>query len=178
MVLLHYQSTKNFNFSVKRRPAKRTRVPHISLVFREMWDSAAPNRQPSAAKQTTRKEYGCPTFHGFPIRSPIHGRLCGFLRRNEVFPAPNNRLWLRTGAPRSPQRIRISCYAAVDTAACAAFIKESRMKFVNAYVGLKSGAKPHHRALVVSIRPHKKRQGRESPGPALTRNNRRLTLQP
>ena len=37
----------------------------------------------------------------------------------------------RAGAPRSPQRIRISCYAAPNTTACAAFIKESRMKFAN-----------------------------------------------
>jgi hypothetical protein len=38
----------------------------------------------------------------------------------------------RTGAPRSPQRTRISCYAASDRTACAAFFKESRIEFDNA----------------------------------------------
>jgi len=36
------------------------------------------------------------------------------------------------GAPRSPQRTRISCYAASDRTACAAFFKESRMEFDSA----------------------------------------------
>jgi hypothetical protein len=36
------------------------------------------------------------------------------------------------GAPRSHQRTRISCYAAPDRTACAAFSKESRMEFDNA----------------------------------------------
>ena len=36
------------------------------------------------------------------------------------------------GAPGSPQRTRISCYAAPDRTACAAFFKESRMQFDNA----------------------------------------------
>jgi hypothetical protein len=36
------------------------------------------------------------------------------------------------GAPRSHQRTRISCYAASDRTACAAFFKESRMEFDNA----------------------------------------------
>jgi hypothetical protein len=31
-----------------------------------------------------------------------------------------------------PKRTRISCHAALDKTACAAFIKESRMKFVSA----------------------------------------------
>jgi hypothetical protein len=31
-----------------------------------------------------------------------------------------------------PERTRISCHAAPDTAACAAFVKESRMKIANA----------------------------------------------
>jgi hypothetical protein len=31
-----------------------------------------------------------------------------------------------------PERTRISCHAALDMAACAAFRKESRMKFANA----------------------------------------------
>jgi hypothetical protein len=31
-----------------------------------------------------------------------------------------------------PERTRISCHAALDTATCAAFVKESRMKIVNA----------------------------------------------
>ena len=31
-----------------------------------------------------------------------------------------------------PERTRISCHAALDKAACAAFIKESRIKFTNA----------------------------------------------
>jgi hypothetical protein len=38
----------------------------------------------------------------------------------------------RTGAPGSHQRTWISCYAASDRTACAAFIKESRMQFDNA----------------------------------------------
>jgi hypothetical protein len=32
----------------------------------------------------------------------------------------------------SPQCTRISCHAALDTATCAAFVKESRMKIANA----------------------------------------------
>jgi hypothetical protein len=36
------------------------------------------------------------------------------------------------GAPRSPQRTRISCYAASDRTVYAAFFKESRMEFDNA----------------------------------------------
>jgi hypothetical protein len=36
------------------------------------------------------------------------------------------------GAPGSHQRTRISCYAASDRTACAAFFKESRMQFNNA----------------------------------------------
>jgi hypothetical protein len=31
-----------------------------------------------------------------------------------------------------PERTRISCFAALDTATCAAFIEESRMKFTGA----------------------------------------------
>ena len=31
-----------------------------------------------------------------------------------------------------PERTRISCLAALDTTSCAAFVKESRMKFTNA----------------------------------------------
>jgi len=31
-----------------------------------------------------------------------------------------------------PERTRISCLAALDTTTCAAFVKESRMKFTNA----------------------------------------------
>jgi hypothetical protein len=38
----------------------------------------------------------------------------------------------QTGAPRSPQRTRISCYAAPDRIACAAFCKESSKEFDNA----------------------------------------------
>jgi hypothetical protein len=40
-----------------------------------------------------------------------------------------------------PERTRISCHAALDTAACAAFSKESRVKFANASnTNRKSGA--------------------------------------
>jgi hypothetical protein len=40
-----------------------------------------------------------------------------------------------------PERTRISCYAALDMAASAAFRKESRMKFANAAnLDRKSGA--------------------------------------
>jgi hypothetical protein len=58
-----------------------------------------------------------------------------------------------TGAPRSHQRTRISCYAASDRTACAAFFKESRMEFDNAtnldrkFRGTwdeKDGRSPHH----------------------------------
>jgi hypothetical protein len=39
-----------------------------------------------------------------------------------------------------PERTRISCHAALETTACAAFIKESRMKFANATnINRKSG---------------------------------------
>ncbi len=53
-------------------------VPHISLVFREMWDTTNPNVRD-----------GCPTFAkgyvglkktrrpGFPVRCTGHDRVCG-----------------------------------------------------------------------------------------------------
>ena len=47
-------------------------------------------------------------------------------------PFPNLLLSEALGAPGSHQRIRISCYAAPDGTACAAFFKESRMEFDNA----------------------------------------------
>jgi len=48
-----------------------------------------------------------------------------------------------TGAPRSPQRTPDFLYAAPDTTACAAFSKESRMKFANATkLHRKSGGSP------------------------------------
>jgi hypothetical protein len=37
-----------------------------------------------------------------------------------------------TNLSSRPERTRISCFAALDTTKCAAFIKESRMKFTNA----------------------------------------------
>jgi hypothetical protein len=41
------------------------------------------------------------------------------------------------------QRTRISCHAALETTACATFIKESRMKFANAIkIHRKSGIRP------------------------------------
>jgi hypothetical protein len=45
---------------------------------------------------------------------------------------PNLLLSEALGAPGSPQRTWISCYAAPDRTACAAFFEESRMQFDNA----------------------------------------------
>jgi hypothetical protein len=47
-----------------------------------------------------------------------------FQEKDEIFAA--------TKLSSRPERTRISCHAALDTAACAAFVKESRMKFANA----------------------------------------------
>jgi hypothetical protein len=38
----------------------------------------------------------------------------------------------RVAVSNQPKRTRISCHAALDMAACAAFRKESRMKLANA----------------------------------------------
>ena len=68
----------------------------------------------------------------FLLRCPSQCSRVRLPEKKRSLSAPNYRLWLRTGAPGSPQRIRISCYAAPNTTASAAFIKESRMKFANA----------------------------------------------
>jgi hypothetical protein len=39
---------------------------------------------------------------------------------------------LATELSSRPERTRISCHAAMDMAACAAFVKESRMEIANA----------------------------------------------
>jgi hypothetical protein len=48
-------------------PATSRRVPHISLVFREMWDTTVLSLKPVAVLTTP---YGCPMFApalpGFP----------------------------------------------------------------------------------------------------------------
>jgi hypothetical protein len=38
----------------------------------------------------------------------------------------------KTDLSSRPERTRISCHASLDVVACAAFVKESRMKFANA----------------------------------------------
>ncbi len=40
----------------------RDRVPHISLVFREMWDTTNLERPLSTTQQPRRKSDGCPMF--------------------------------------------------------------------------------------------------------------------
>jgi hypothetical protein len=75
----------------------RGRVPHISLVFREMWDSTA-------------------LFLWLLIR-PMHLAL-------HVSGVPH--------PAKNERDTRISCTRHLATTACAAFIKESRMKFINA----------------------------------------------
>jgi hypothetical protein len=50
-------------------------------------------------------------------------------RRGAEGPAVSRTL---SGRCFSTERTRISCHAALDTATCAAFVKESRMKIVNA----------------------------------------------
>jgi hypothetical protein len=44
----------------------------------------------------------------------------------------NAQFYSQTELSSRPERTRISCYAALDMAACAAFVKESRMKIANA----------------------------------------------
>jgi hypothetical protein len=44
----------------------------------------------------------------------------------------NTEFTLKTKLSSRPERTRISCHAALETTACAAFSKESRMKFSNA----------------------------------------------
>ena len=41
-------------------------------------------------------------------------------------------IFLQTKLSSRPERTRISCLTALDTTTCAAFVKESRMKFTNA----------------------------------------------
>jgi hypothetical protein len=73
---------------------------------------------------------------------------------------PTSRLSPQTRLSSRPERTRISCRAALETTACGAFSKESRMRFTNATnINRKSGAEewrylrflspgfhtPHHR---------------------------------
>ena len=44
----------------------------------------------------------------------------------------NAKFYPQTELSSRPERTRISCHAALETTACAAFSKESRMKFANA----------------------------------------------
>jgi hypothetical protein len=46
--------------------------------------------------------------------------------------AGNAQYYTQTKLSSRPERTRISCHAAMDTAVCAAFVKESRMKIANA----------------------------------------------
>jgi hypothetical protein len=48
--------------NVRRLCLVKGRVPHISLVFREMWDTTALNPEPLNPKPTPRKQAGCPSF--------------------------------------------------------------------------------------------------------------------
>jgi hypothetical protein len=73
-------------------------VPHISLVFREMWDTTVLNLMLLGLKTSVQVLDGCPRF------APAY---LGRKRRGD------------------PDFL----YAALDTTAYAAFIKESRMKF-------------------------------------------------
>jgi hypothetical protein len=68
-----------------------------------------------------------PVPHGPSSRPERSAGICSSLNQKPV----------RTEAPTlplssRPERTRISCCAAVDRSACAAFRKESRMKFANA----------------------------------------------
>jgi hypothetical protein len=63
-----------------------------------------------------------------------------------------------------PKRTRVSCYAALTTAACAAFSKESRMKFANAAkLDRKSGV-AQRRDLQFHCRAQRMRRGKSPPG--------------
>jgi hypothetical protein len=48
--------------------ATKPRVPHISLVFREMWDTTPFGRKPSKAKQTPKEIGRVPH-----VRLSVHG---------------------------------------------------------------------------------------------------------
>jgi hypothetical protein len=74
---------------------------------------------------TAWQEIGVKPFFGL---SGIHSTHLTVLSATSQFPmdAPPYPLSSR------PKRTRISCHAALDMAACAAFRKESRMKFANA----------------------------------------------
>src|ERR1700685_1854139 len=78
-------------------PPRTEGCPHISLVFREMWDTTDVDR---SVCRITRESEG--ESNGIP-----------HLAKNE-------------------RDTRISCTRHQATATCAAFIKESRMKFINA----------------------------------------------
>jgi hypothetical protein len=51
------------SFPTKRRlgsiPATKRRVPHISLVFREMWDTTAVDRQPVGSTDKNIEKKSC-----------------------------------------------------------------------------------------------------------------------
>ena len=61
-----------------------------------------------------------------------------------------------------PKRTRISCHAALDMAACAAFRKESRMKFANANNSIGNPGERSGRDLQFHL-PAQRKPGGESP---------------
>ena len=86
--------------------------------------------------------------HGFQIRFEKRlgpaTTLCGTVALSFVIPSEaegsavprtfpgNTESRPATELSSRPERTRISCHAALDTATCAAFVKESRMKIANA----------------------------------------------
>jgi hypothetical protein len=67
-----------------------------------------------------------PAYPDFLLRSTRQDRVCGFLQGKP------HAVRQRHQPLQEIRRIRISCYAAPDRTACAAFFKESRMQFDNA----------------------------------------------
>ena len=116
----------------------------ISLVFREMWDTAGPS--PSRSPQLSR---GAPCSHqrcpDFLLSSTSRDRACGFLSKKaagSISKPPSS-----TGNSGYVGRKRWATpdflLRAASRATCAALLKESRRKSINA-TGLhrKSGGSP------------------------------------
>jgi hypothetical protein len=65
--------------ALKFYPRNQSRVPHISLVFREMWDTTGlplkPVRVPQLHTGALRSHQRCPDFL---LRGTNHGHVCGF----------------------------------------------------------------------------------------------------
>jgi hypothetical protein len=95
---------------VLARPAYRKFVG-ISLVFREMWDTAALSLKPVADPTTL---YGCPTF------APAYVGRKRWAKPSTAF------------CSSGPERTRISYFALLATITCAALLKESRMQMIKA----------------------------------------------